>query len=155
MSDQLGNLPAWAKWLKLAADFGTALAGFAALAAIALSIYTYEVTMAHQVQQEVESRSAQGDQTAVQLYRSYLQLILEKPASFEDKKNRQAAEFVTTTAEAILDATNEPGWRETTKQMLENNRGLIEAGEWNCSAMNQKFVGLARDEMKLKLKCVK
>jgi hypothetical protein len=90
-----------------------------------------------------------------QLYRSYLELSVEKPASFEDKKNRQAAEFVTTTAEAILDITKEPGWRKTTAQMLENNRSLIEAGEWNCSAMSQDFKDLALRQVGLRLKCVR
>lgn len=142
----------WEKVFKFVNASGSALSGIAALAAVMLSGYLYHLTTVQQKAQDAR----QASQEATQLYRSYLQLTLEKPGLFGKETSHQAAaSFVMTTAESIFLSTNDEGWRETTGTMLAQQKDLIEAGQWDCSSMIPEFVAFARKDVGLRISCVR
>ena len=134
----------WKRIIDLVTAISTALSGVAALAAVGLSWHLYTLTTAQQASQD-----------ATQLYRSFLQLTLEKPNVFGKTTNAQIASFVMTTAESIFLATDDYGWRRTTVRILIDRKELIEATPWDCPTMSSDFVAFARKDAGLRITCDK
>ena len=144
---------------------GTALAAIAALAAVGLSIYFYEVSERHiaedreyKTQQLETQRQEQFDQVQDRLYsqyRSYLVLVVEHPGTMNKLGDSRVASYVLSTAESIfLEAADDKGWRQTARTMLSDNRKLIESiNDYQCGSMNSGFVRFARCEAKVKISC--
>jgi hypothetical protein len=97
-----------------------------------------------------ETRAQQAQQaqnSSVQLYNAYLQLLMEHPADFGETKG-DAGSVVISTAEAIYLAQRpDPGWLATAKRMLLNHKDLVQGMPWDCATLNDHFLDFARQDI--------
>jgi len=139
------------RWAEIATAINGPIAVVALLVSVAVGLWTYLDAK--------ERKEQQTELSAVQLYRSYLELLVSHPESFqmkEEAKPEVVGSVVLATAEALYHLTeNDPGWKKTVVYILRRHENVVRTGgPWDCKTLSDRFMNFVQNEIGFDLPCV-